>query len=143
MIKELLQENKKIILFDGECNLCDRAVQILLKNNPNDTFRFASLQSDIGKKIQREYNIDTEKMDSVILIDNYTHYKTKTSAVFSMTDSMGGLWPLFRIFWIVPKPLRDWIYMFITRNRYRWFGKRNICMIMTDDIKHKFLDEHE
>jgi predicted DCC family thiol-disulfide oxidoreductase YuxK len=141
MIKELLDQNKKIILFDGECNLCDWSVQLLLRNDPKDIFRFASLQSDIGKKIQAEYDIDPTQMNSVILIDNYVKHKTKTSAIFSMTKSMGGMWVLFIIFWIVPKPLRDWIYTFVTKNRYRWFGKTTTCMIMTDDIHHKFLDQ--
>ena len=71
MIKNLLDQRKKIVLFDGECNLCDRWVQLLLKNDPKDTFRFASLQSDIGKEIQAEYGIDIKVMNSVIVIDDY------------------------------------------------------------------------
>jgi len=142
MIKDLLNHNKKIILFDRECNLCDWSVQLLLKNDPNDIFRFASLQSEMGKKIQEEYSIDISKMNSVILIDNYITYKTKTSAVFSIIASMGNLWRLLVIFWIVPKPIRDWIYMRVVKNRYRLFGKKNTCMIMTKDIMHKFLDHH-
>lgn len=138
-----LNEDKKIILFDGECNLCDWSVHILLKNDPNDIFRFASLQSDIGKEIQDQYSIDSSKMDSVILIDDYVHYKSKTSAIFSITRSMGGLWRLFIIFWIVPKPIRDTVYTYITKRRYQWFGKKNTCMVMSDDIRHKFLDELE
>lgn len=143
MIKELINRNKKIILFDGECNLCDWSVHILLKNDPYDVFRFASLQSDIGKEIQDQYSIDSSKMDSVILIDSYTKYKSKTAAIFSMTRSMGGLWQLFIIFWIVPKPIRDTVYTYITKRRYQWFGKKNTCMVMSDDIRHKFLDEYE
>lgn len=142
MIKQLIDKNKKIILFDGECNLCDTSVHVLLKNDPQDIFRFTSLQSELGQKIQAEYGIDSSKMDSVILIDDYTKYKSKTSAVFSMTRSMGKLWPLFNIFWIVPKFIRDAIYIFVTKNRYRWFGKKNTCMVMIDNIKHKFLDNN-
>lgn len=143
MIKKLLDTNKKIILFDGECNLCDWSVQLLLRNDPKDIFRFASLQSKIGQNIQQKYNIDTNHMDSVILIDDINRYKSKTSAVFSMTRSMGKLWPLFNIFWIVPKPIRDWVYTFITKRRYQWFGRRNTCNIMTNDIKHKFLENND
>lgn len=139
-LHQYLSNKNKIILFDGECNLCNRSVQILLKNDPQDIFRFASLQSKIGQKIQAEYGIDSSKMGSVILIDDYTKYKSKTSAVFSMTSSMGKFWPLFNIFWIVPKFIRDAVYTFITKNRYRWFGKMNTCMVMTDDIRNKFLD---
>jgi len=138
-IQELLKHNKKIILFDGECNLCNWWIQILLKNDPKDIFRFAPLQSDIGKEIQHKYNIDSQKMNSIIVIDNYTFYKSKTRAIFSMTDSMGFPWILFRIFWIIPKIIRDWKYDFISKNRYQWFGKKNTCTIMTDDIRHKFL----
>ncbi|MFT6361218.1 MAG: putative DCC family thiol-disulfide oxidoreductase YuxK [Candidatus Paceibacteria bacterium] len=143
MIKDVLEKKKKIILFDGECNLCDWSVQVLLKNDPNDIFRFASLQSDVGKEIQAKYGIDSSKLNSIILIDDYINHKTKTSAIFSMTRSMGAAWPLFNIFWIVPVFIRDAVYVFITKNRYRWFGKQNTCMIMTDDIRHKFLDQHE
>lgn len=143
MIKELLVQKKKIILFDGECNLCDRSVQILLKNDPRDIFRFASLQSSFGKKIQGEYGIDSSRIDSVVLIDNYIHYKSKTTAIFSMTKSMGKIWPLFNIFSFIPRFIRDTIYTYITKNRYEWFGKRNTCMIMTDDIRYKFLDQDD
>lgn len=143
MIKNLIDQKKKIILFDGECNLCDRSVQLLLKNDPNDKFRFVSLQSDIGRQIQQQYGIDSSKMNSVILIDNYTEYKSKTSAIFSVTRTMGGMWTLFNIFWIVPRFIRDSIYTWITKNRYHWFGKKNTCMVMTNDIRNKFLDENE
>lgn len=140
---DYLSDNKKIILFDGECNLCDWSVQLLLKNDPHDFFRFASLQSDFGKKVQREYGIDSLKMNSVILIDDYVNFKSKTSAVFSMICSMGRLWPLFNVFWVIPRFIRDWVYVFVTKNRYTWFGKKNTCMIMTDNIAHKFIDQHE
>lgn len=143
MIKDLLEKKKKIILFDGECNLCDWSVKVLLKNDPKDIFHFASLQSEMGKKIQEQYGIDSSKLHSIILIDDYTNHKTKTSAIFSITGSMGAAWSLFNIFWIVPKFIRDAVYMFIAKNRYTWFGKQNTCMIITDDIRHKFLDQHE
>jgi len=140
---KFLQEKKKIILFDGECNLCDWSVQLLLENDPHDVFRFASLQSNRGKEIQGEYGIDSTAMSSIIIIDDYSGYKSKTSAVFSITRSMGKFWYLFNIFWIVPQPIRDWIYTKIAKNRYTWFGKKNTCIIMTEDIRHKFLDENE
>ena len=143
MIKKLLDQKKKIILFDNECNLCDWSVQLLLQNDPHDVFRFASLQSDIGKNIQHEYGIDSTNMNSVIVIGDYVTYKSKTSAIFSMTRSMGKLWPLFNIFWIVPKPLRDWVYMSITKNRYRWFGKKITCIVMTDEISYKFINNND
>ena len=112
MIQKLLGQQKKIILFDGACNLCDRWVQTLLKNDPHDTFRFASLQSDIGREIQNTYGIDTQQIDSIIVIDGYLGYKTKTAALFSILSDMGGLWPLLQIFWI----------KFDNRN-IRWFSK--------------------
>ena len=142
MTKKWLDQNKKIVLFDGECNLCDRWVQLLLKNDSKNIFCFTSLQSEIGQNFQKEYGIDGLVMNSIIVIDNYTKYKTKTSAVFSMTNSMDGLWPLLGIFWIIPKFLRDWVYNFVSKNRYRWFGKKT-CLVMTNEIKHKFLDHHE
>lgn len=142
ILGKYLKEGKKIILFDGECNLCDWSVQLLLRNDPHDTFRFASLQSDLGIKIQSDYGIDATQLNSVILIDDYTDYKSKSSAIFSMTRSMGKLWPVFTFFWIIPKPIRDWVYTIITKNRYQCFGRKNTCMVMTDDIRHKFLEEH-
>ncbi len=140
LLNEYLKENKKVILFDGECNLCDWSIQLLLNNDPHDIFRFASLQSDLGQKIQDEYGIDSSKMNSVIVIDDYVNYKSQTSAIFSLTRSMGRLWPLFNVFWIVPRFIRDAIYTWITRNRYQWFGRKYTCRVMTDDIIHKFLD---
>jgi predicted DCC family thiol-disulfide oxidoreductase YuxK len=139
---EYLKQNKKIILFDGECNLCDGSVQFLLENDSNDIFRFASLQSDFGKKIQHEYGIDSSRINSVILIDDYVQYKSKTNAMFSIIQSMGKFWKLLFIFWIIPKPIRDWVYMRVAKNRYDLFGKKNTCMIMTKDIMHKFLGHH-
>tara|TARA_B100001179_G_C18603908_1_gene412621 strand:- start:3064 stop:3495 length:432 start_codon:yes stop_codon:yes gene_type:complete len=140
MLKKLIEQNKKTILFDGECNLCDRSVQLLLKNDPQDTFRFVSLQSTTGKKIQHEYGIDTSYQNSIIVINDYVNYMAKSSAILSLTRSMGKLWPLLNIFWVIPKSIRDSLYDYIAARRYQWFGRKNTCMVMTDDIRHKFID---
>lgn len=140
MLKKLIEQNKKIILFDGECNLCNHSVQLLLKNDPQDTFRFISLQSTFGKKIQHEYGIDTSYQSSIIVINDYVSYMAKSSAILSLTRSMGKLWPLLNIFWVIPKSIRDSLYDYIAARRYQWFGRKNTCMVMTDDIRHKFID---
>ncbi|MCA9351928.1 DUF1768 domain-containing protein [Patescibacteria group bacterium] len=134
-----LANHKKIVLFDGVCNLCNWWVRFLIRNDPHDTFRFAPLQSEVGRAIQAEYNINILGIRSVIVIDTYTTYTVKSSAIFSLARSMGGLWSLVNIFWILPVFIRDGIYDIIARNRYRWFGKQNTCMVPTNEVQHKFL----
>lgn len=131
---------KKIVLFDGVCNLCNRSVQYIIKRDSEDVFRFASLQSEMGQKLTSERRIDTSKVDSIILIEPGVAYYTKSDAAIEIAKEIGGGWTLFLLFQWVPSRLRNIVYDFVARNRYKWYGKREQCIIPTAELKAKFLD---
>lgn len=131
-------KDKKIILFDGICNLCNNSVQFIIKNDKNDLFRFAPLQSDIGRQIINERGIDTQDLDSVILIEpGIAYYHKSTAALEIAKDLQGYSW--LRHFKFVPQGIRDSIYELIAKNRYKWFGKKESCMIPTPELQALFL----
>ncbi|MCH4823141.1 thiol-disulfide oxidoreductase DCC family protein [Gramella lutea] len=135
-----LPENKKIILFDGVCNLCDGAVQFIIKHDKKDVFRYASLQSEIGKKLVAERGIDPEEIDSIMLIEPGVAYYRKSTAALEIARDLSGGYSLLKNFIFIPEIMRDGVYDFIANNRYRWFGKKEQCMIPTPELKAKFLD---
>lgn len=135
-----IPENKKIVLFDGVCNLCDGAVQRIIKHDKKDVFRFASLQSDIGKKLVEERGMDPDELDSVILIEPGVAYYRKSTAALEISRELSGGYSLLKNFLFIPEPLRDGIYDLIANNRYKWFGKKEQCLIPTPELKAKFLD---
>lgn len=130
----------KIILFDGECNFCDQSVQFIIKRDPEGYYKFASLQSVAGQKILKEYSLP-DNIDSFILIDNNQYY-FKSSAALRVCKNLNlnGLWKLFYLLLIVPRPIRDFFYEIIAKNRYKWFEKKEICMLPTPDIRKRFLE---
>tara|TARA_R110001583_G_scaffold135293_1_gene287056 strand:- start:195 stop:596 length:402 start_codon:yes stop_codon:yes gene_type:complete len=132
--------NKKIILFDGVCNLCNRSVQFVIKHDKKDEFRFATLQGEIGKQLVRERHIDTDTVDSIILIEPGIAYYTKSTAALKIGASFGGAWKLLNVLNLIPSSLSDIVYDFVARNRYKWYGKKDACMIPTPELKAKFLD---
>jgi predicted DCC family thiol-disulfide oxidoreductase YuxK len=129
-----------IILFDGVCNLCNAAVQFVIKQDKNNQFLFASLQSEEGKLILEDHNFPMNKMDSFFLVENGKVYDRSTAAL-KVLKRLNGLWRLFYGFIIVPKFIRDGVYDFIAKNRYQWFGRKDECMIPTPDLKAKFLNQ--
>lgn len=135
-----LPENKKIILFDGVCNLCDGAVQFIIKHDKKDVFRYASLQSEIGKKLVAERGMDPEEIDSIMLIEPGVAYYRKSTAALEIARDLSGGYSLLKNFLLIPEIMRDGVYDFIANNRYRWFGKKEQCMIPTPELKAKFLD---
>ncbi len=128
-----------IILFDGVCNLCNTAVQFVIKRDKKNHFVFASLQSGEGKKILSEHNFYTTSMDSFFLVENGNVYCRSTAAL-KVLKSLNGLWSITYVFMIIPRFLRDSIYNFIAKNRYRWFGRKDECMIPTAELRAKFLN---
>ncbi|WP_235855805.1 thiol-disulfide oxidoreductase DCC family protein [Flagellimonas aequoris] len=134
-----MEENKKIILFDGVCNLCNGSVQFVIKRDKKDVFRYAAIQSEVGEQLITERHIDTNQVDSIILIEPGVAYFTKSDAALEIAGELGGLWKLTSIFKWIPKSIRDVIYDFVARNRYKWFGKQESCMIPTPELKAKFL----
>ena len=135
-----LPKDKKIILFDGVCNLCNDAVTFIIKHDKNDTFRFASLQSEIGKKLVSERGMDPVELDSIILIDPGVTYYQKSTAALEISRELSGGYSLLKNFLFIPEGLRDGIYNFVASNRYKWYGKKESCMIPTPELKSKFLD---
>lgn len=130
--------DKKIILFDGVCNLCDYSVQYIIKKDTNDKFRFVSLQSTLGKEIINYLGISKQNIDSIVLYIPQKAYYYKSGAVLEIAGELPYLnW--FRIFKIIPAGLRDFVYEYIAKNRYKWYGKKSECMIPTPEIKAKFL----
>jgi predicted DCC family thiol-disulfide oxidoreductase YuxK len=133
-----MENDKSLILFDGVCNLCDSSVQFILLRDKKDRFRFASLQSDYGQNILKQHNLPTEKFNSLALIENGKLYQRSTGAL-RIARRLKGAWPMLFAFIIIPPFIRNFVYDFIARNRYRWFGKKESCMMPRPEWKQKFL----
>ncbi|WP_417370071.1 thiol-disulfide oxidoreductase DCC family protein [Flavobacterium beibuense] len=136
---ENLPVNKKIILFDGICNLCDSTVQFIIKRDKKDIFRFVALQSELGEQIIKHIGINRSKTDSIILYEPGVAYYYKAEAAIKIASALGGLFPLMNIFSVLPKSLSNSVYDYIAKNRYKWYGKKDECMIPTPEMKAKFL----
>ena len=132
--------DKKIILFDGVCNLCSSAVQLIIENDKKDIFRFVSLQSDLGQEITTYLGISSANLDSIILYQPGYAYYYKSQAVFEIAKELGGIYSISTIFSILPSSITDSVYDYIAKNRYKWYGKKEFCMSPTNDIKAKFLE---
>lgn len=135
-----MSTERDIILFDGVCNLCNRAIQFIIKRDKADRYRFAPLQSELGKKLTSERHIDTEKIDSIILIEPGKAYYIKAPAALRIGKKFGGLWSLLAVFEWIPPVISNWVYDLVARNRYRWFGRKEHCMVPGPELKEKFLD---
>ena len=128
----------RIILFDGVCNLCNGAVNFVIQRDTSHVFKFAPLQENAGTVLLKKYAIDPQKLDSIVLIENDKVY-IKSSAALRIARKMSGLWPLLYVCVVIPRFIRDVVYDFIAKNRYKWFGKKEQCMIPTQGLKEKFL----
>lgn len=129
---------KQVILFDGVCNLCNHSVQFIIKRDFDQNFQFAALQSSFGQSQLKKFNIPADVLQSIILIKGGKYYD-RSNAVIEICRELGGLWPSFYLFKIVPRFIRDWMYNRIANNRYRWFGRQDQCMIPTPALKARFL----
>ena len=118
---------KRIVLFDGECNVCDASVQFIIKRDTKAAFQFASLQSEVGQALIEKFAIPAT-VDSIILIEG-EHYYMKSTAALNIARRLDGLWKLSYAAIVVPKPLRDRVYSYIAKNRYKWFGRKEVCML--------------
>jgi len=128
---------QKIVLFDGVCNYCNAMINFAIRYDKNAVLKFAPLQSDTGQRLKEQYKI-TSEADSMIFIENSKAY-TYSEAAIRIAKRLD--WPakIFYAFTIVPKFIRDPVYKWIAKNRYKWFGKREECMIPTPDVKARFL----
>ena len=129
----------KIILFDGVCNLCNSSVQFVIKRDPKKQFRYAALQSEFAQNKLAELNQPIPDIESVIFIHGENVYY-RSNAALRIAGHLSGGWPLMKIFLIFPRPIRDAVYNYIGKNRYKWFGKQDSCMIPTPELKELFLD---
>ena len=127
-----------IILFDGVCNLCEGFVQFVIRHDPDAIFRFAPLQSTIGEELLMRCGWEENALDGVVLIDDGRCYK-KSDAVIRVTRRLGMPYRLLGPSWIVPRSIRDRMYDYVADNRYAWFGKKDSCLMPTDDIRARFL----
>lgn len=135
-----IPKDKKIILFDGVCNLCDSAVQMIIKHDTKDVFRFVALQSDLGQQIIKHLGIDTQKTDSIILYQPGFAYYYKSEAVLEIARDLGGIFNLGTLFSILPTSFNNFLYDYIAKNRYKWYGKKEICLVPTKELQAKFLE---
>jgi len=130
-----------VILFDGVCNLCNGLVKFVIRNDKSNRFQFASLQSAYGMELLKYYQFKSNTLETVLLYDGKEIYG-KSDAVINIINSFGGLWKTVIIFRIIPKIIRNFIYDLLARNRYKFFGKRESCMVPGDDLKSKFIDDN-
>ena len=137
---EKLPKDKKIVLFDGVCNLCNSSVNYIIDRDKNDVFRFAALQSELGQQIQQYIGLNTNQLDSIILYIPKEAYYTKSSAAIRIMSEFRGFWKLTRGFYIFPTFIRNLVYNYIAKNRYKWYGKKEQCRIPTPALQQKFLD---
>jgi predicted DCC family thiol-disulfide oxidoreductase YuxK len=128
-----------LILFDGVCNLCAWAVRFIIKRDPTGVFRFASLQSELGQRLLAKHGIDPTSTDSFVLVENDIAY-TESTAALRVTRRLHRAWPLCYVGIVLPRVLRDPVYRFIARHRYRWFGKQETCMIPTPELRARFVE---
>ena len=127
-----------IILFDGICNLCNSAVSFVIKRDKKSVIQFAALQTDPAKKLLEQFNLPTQSINSIILIEKGVMH-TQSTAVLKICKHLNGLWPLFYGLIIVPKFIRNGIYELIATNRYQWFGKQEKCMVPSPELSARFL----
>ena len=136
---DVTMEEKPIILFDGVCNFCNASVNFLIKQDKKSVFRFAAFQSKAGKQLAEKYNFPDNDFQSFILIDKGKAYYRSTAGL-KVYGKLAWHWKWTQIFWIVPKFLRDAVYKYVARNRYKWFGKKDECMIPSARVRNRFLD---
>lgn len=134
-----LPQGKKVILFDGVCNLCDASVQFIIKHDENDVFRFVALQSELGQTILKYIGINNTNLDSVVLYNPGIAYYIKSDAAIEIANSLGNVFSFALYFKIIPRILRDPLYNYIAKNRYKWYGKKESCLIPSTEMKAKFL----
>ena len=133
-----LPKDKKIVLFDGVCNYCNDKVNFIIKNDKHDVFRFVALQSETGQKIIKYLGIDSS-IDSIILYEPGYAYFIKSEAVFRIIKHLSSAVKLLLVFNFIPNGIKNIFYDLIAKNRYNWYGKKESCMMPTEELKRKFI----
>jgi predicted DCC family thiol-disulfide oxidoreductase YuxK len=137
---DTIPKTKKLILFDGVCNLCNNAVLEVIKYDKKNVFLFAAIQSKTGETITKELGIDVSKLDSILLYVPDESYYSKSTAALKIAKEFSGYWKILQIGTLLPDFFNDFFYDYIARNRYKWFGRKEKCMIPTPSIKAKFFE---
>ncbi|WP_091314118.1 thiol-disulfide oxidoreductase DCC family protein [Flavobacterium terrigena] len=135
---ENLPKDKKIILFDGVCNYCNDKINFIIKNDKQDIFRFVALQSETGQKIIKYLGIDNS-IDSIVLYEPGYAYFIKSEAVFRIIKHLSSGVKILLFFNFIPISIKNVFYDLIAKNRYNWYGKKESCMIPTEEVKRKFI----
>ncbi|MGD8781490.1 MAG: thiol-disulfide oxidoreductase DCC family protein [Ignavibacteria bacterium] len=130
--------NKPVIFFDGVCNLCNASINFIIKHDYKKVFRYAPLQSEISKKLLKSSSI-VNGIDSVVLLKNNEIF-IKSDAAFEILKEFRPFWKMLLVFKLLPKFIRDHLYDYIAKNRYKWFGKKEECMVPTRELKSLFLN---
>lgn len=131
------EKTQKIILFDGVCNFCNSSVNFIIKRDPNAKLTFATLQSEAGKRLLNEYSL-ANNVDSIIYIEGEKTFD-KSDAALRVARQLNGLWPVLSVLRLLPKVLRDWCYSAFGKRRYQLFGKSDVCMVATEEVRQRFL----
>jgi predicted DCC family thiol-disulfide oxidoreductase YuxK len=132
------ERGRDILLFDGICNLCNGLVLFIIKRDKTGKFNFAALQSDSGSQLLNRFGLNNNELKSLVLITGDAYF-LKSTAVLKLLRDLGGIWKVFYIFIVIPRPIRDFVYDMISRSRYKLFGKREVCMIPTPELQSRFL----
>ncbi|MEX0800517.1 MAG: thiol-disulfide oxidoreductase DCC family protein [Dehalococcoidia bacterium] len=130
---------RAIVLFDGVCNLCNASLDFILRHDSRGYFRFASLQSDAGRRLAREHGLDPERIDTVVLVEDGKAY-LRSKAALRIARRLSGPYNAAYMLIAVPRPVRDFVYDRVARSRYRWFGKRDTCRAPTPEERDRLLD---
>ncbi len=128
-----------VILFDGVCNLCNGFVRFVISRDPAARFRFGPLQSEAARRLLGASQAPVTVPDSILLVENGRVW-TESAAALRVLRQLTFPWPLTSVFVLVPPPFRNWVYRAVARNRYRWFGRRDVCMLPTPELRARFLD---
>jgi predicted DCC family thiol-disulfide oxidoreductase YuxK len=137
-LKNVTDNESCIILFDGECLLCNKLVQFIIGRDPGAKFKFGTLQSESGKSLLKQGRLPEQAPDTVVYIRGELVF-LRSDAALEILKDLGGIWKLFRILFVVSRSWRDHLYDYVAKNRYRWFGKRDACMVPAPGDRHRFL----
>ena len=137
-----MTDEHAVVLFDGVCNLCNASINFVIDHDPEGYFKFAPLQSDEADEILERCSQASGTLESIVLIEDGTCYD-RSSAALRIARRLTGGWPLLYGFLAVPRPIRDFVYDWISHNRYRWFGKRDKCRVPTPELQERFLAQDD
>ena len=133
-----MTNDQPILLFDGVCNLCSGAVRSVIRHDPAGRFRFAALQSETGRRLLARHGLPADALDTFVLVEGARCF-TRSDAAIQLARRLEGAGRWLRLLAVVPRPVRDWAYGIVVRNRYRWFGRSESCMVPTPELAQRFL----